>query len=328
MARKSFAWFLVLHGLAHSGPGMWLAEGRQGWPFSLVWLAATLGFLGAGLGLLGARWLRPRTRLLAAVGVLGSAILLVSLPHPLALLGLLADVLIVLALWQWPGWRWQDDRPARGRHGRIWRALGDGAALGLMGYLAVLILLRPWHSSWGATPEDLTAALPGDQQVLAPGYRIDHVIRIRAPAAKVWPWLLQLGQDRGGFYSYAWLENLVGARIRNVDRIVPEWQERRVGEKVRAVPPTWMGGRFGREIGWKVTELVPGRALVLEGWGAFVVDSLDPGTSRLYVRTRGEGRPALGGVFLAPIGLMVFEPAHFIMERAMLRGIRERAERL
>ena len=153
-------------------------------------------------------------------------------------------------------------------------------------------------------------------------------ITIHAPVSRDWPWLVQMGQDRGGFYSYSWLENLIGADIQNAELVVPEWQQRHKGDLVRAVPPDWFGGKFGREIGWKLAEVVPGRALVLEGWGAFVLDSVGPITTRLHVRTLGAGRPEVPGLFMGPFGLLVFEPAHFIMQRAMLRGVRDRAERV
>lgn len=94
-----------------------------------------------------------------------------------------------------------------------------------------------------------------------------------------------------------------------------------MGDLVRAVPPDWMGGRFGREVGWRIALFEPGRGMVLEGWGAFVVVPIDSGSSRLMVRTRGEGRPSLARTALAPLGLFVFEPAHFLMQRRMLIGI-------
>ena len=141
----------------------------------------------------------------------------------------------------------------------------------------------------------------------------------------MWPWLVQLGQDRGGFYSYDWLERAFGDDIRNADRIHPEWQTIARGDLVRATQPSYLGGKLG-DLGWKVTDVVPGRALILENWGAFVVRPVNDSTSRLHIRLRGPGAPSLAGVALAPFGLLVFEPAHFIMERGMLLGIRQRAE--
>ena len=170
--------------------------------------------------------------------------------------------------------------------------------------------------------------LPGDELVPDARYRMDHAITIAAPADSVWPWLVQLGQDRGGFYSYAGLERLIGDDVHNADRIHPEWQQRKVGDLVRAAQPDYLGGRLGPDLGWRIVRLDPPHALVIENWGAFVVRPQPDGTTRLHIRLRGEGKPSLTSVVLGPLNLLVFEPAHFIMERGMLRGIKSRAERM
>jgi hypothetical protein len=143
----------------------------------------------------------------------------------------------------------------------------------------------------------------------------------------VWPWLVQLGQDRAGFYSYDWLERLAGDNVHNADRIHPEWQRLEAGDFIRAAQRGYLGGRFG-DLGWRVTSVLPGRAFVLENWGAFVLHPVDSSTTRFFVRTRGEGAATLASIVLGPISTFVFEPAHFIMQRRMMLGIRERAERL
>jgi hypothetical protein len=71
-------------------------------------------------------------------------------------------------------------------------------------------LIRPWHLHWGATDEEVKEPLPGDEVVSHPRLEATHAITIDAPASDIWPWLVQMGQNRGGFYSYTWLENLVG----------------------------------------------------------------------------------------------------------------------
>jgi len=141
----------------------------------------------------------------------------------------------------------------------------------------------------------------------------------------VWPWLVQLGQDRAGFCSYDWLERAIGDRVRNADRIHGEWQARAVGDTVLATQREYLGGRLGT-LGWRVSVIQPRAVLGLENWGNFVLRSIDSNTTRLVVRTRGRTRPTFANFIVAPIGVFVFEPAHFIMERAMLRGIRDRAE--
>jgi hypothetical protein len=167
----------------------------------------------------------------------------------------------------------------------------------------------------------------GDPPLGRSHYRIDHAVTIDAPVETVWPWLAQIGQDRAGFYSYDWLERLIGARIYNSDVIVPEWQQREVGDLVRGAQPDYLGGVLGDDIGWRIRELHPGRALVLENWGAFVLEPVGSNATRFHIRSRGQGIPSLSGIAITPLGLLAFEPAHFIMEREMMLGIKRRAER-
>ena len=190
--------------------------------------------------------------------------------------------------------------------------------------VAAAALFRRWYLRWGATDEEVRRPLPGD----APDLRTSstRAITINAPASEVWKWLVQIGQDRAGFYSYDFLENLVRADIHNADQIVPEWQSRATGDFVRAVQPSYLGGILGRNLGWKVRQIEPGRALVLENWGAFVLEPIGPSSTRMHVRSRGAGVPSVSGIAITPASLLVFEPAHFIMERGMLLGIKQRAE--
>jgi hypothetical protein len=223
--------------------------------------------------------------------------------------------------------RWGEHETAGPRHGsRALRAAGHAAGIAFLAYASAAVLLRPWHTRWGATDAERAMRLLGDELVPEAHYRMDHAITIQAPADSVWPWLVQIGQDRAGFYSYDALERAIGDDIHNADRIHPEWQTIGLGDLVRAAQPDYLGGRLGPDVGWRVVALDPGRGFVLENWGAFVVRPVDERTSRLHVRMRGEGRPTVLGTLLGPFNLLVFEPAHFIMERGMLLGIRARAE--
>ena len=168
--------------------------------------------------------------------------------------------------------------------------------------------------------------MPGDQVTPGKGFQILHAINIDATPEQVWPWLAQIGHDRGGFYSYAWLENLFGLHIVNANRVVPEWQQRALGEVVPATPPKWLG-LVDRPLGWRVLQFEPGRVLFLENWGAFALVRTGPATTRLYVRTQGDARSS-ASLWWSPVELFVFEPAHFIMQRKMMLGIRARAEQL
>src|SRR5918994_7083921 len=102
-------------------------------------------------------------------------------------------------------------RIMRSREGlaRLLRLL---AILGALLPWAYALVVRPWHLRWGATEEGIAKPLPGDELVPNPAIESTRAITVNAPVEEVWPWLAQIGQDRGGFYSYEWLENLAGCR--------------------------------------------------------------------------------------------------------------------
>jgi hypothetical protein len=206
---------------------------------------------------------------------------------------------------------------------RIVRIACNGIALFFVGYLVLAIVTRPWHRHWGSTAVERAEVLPGDEHAGAPSRAGDRSITIDAAPEDVWPWLLQIGEDRGGFYSYTSLENVFALSIVNAERIVPAWQELAPGDFVRAVPPQWMGGAFGDRVGWEVDHVDPTRHVLALRYWIFKVDAAEGEASRLHIRTHAGDAP----VPIAPLLLLTFEPIHFIMERAMLIGIKERAER-
>jgi hypothetical protein len=184
-----------------------------------------------------------------------------------------------------------------------------GLALALVIVLSYTFMIRPWHVSWGATQEEQTLSLPGDALMGDPVTVSTRAITIHAPAATVWRWLIQIGQDRGGWYSYTWFENLFAARMHNVARIVPELQELKVGDPV-------LFAQIGLHT--NVALLEPERSLVLsKGW-SFTLTPLDEQTTRLIVRYPCQDNPIY---FYA-----LLEPAHFIMESGMMLGLKQRAE--
>jgi hypothetical protein len=194
---------------------------------------------------------------------------------------------------------------------RAARLLRPLAGLGVGLTAAYLLAVRPRLRRWGATDDEMRRTLPGDELVPDPAISATWAVTIDAPVREVWEWLAQIGQDRGGFYSYAWLENLAGCKLRNADRVHPEWQHRTVGELVKLHPA----------VGLKAAYFEPERALVLDGWGAFVLEPIDNQTTRLISRSRvPRGRAALSYALLMEI-------PHFVMQREMLLGIKRRAER-
>jgi hypothetical protein len=201
--------------------------------------------------------------------------------------------------------------------GRLTRTVSAGViAIGT--YAALLAVSRPWHRRWGAIDDEIAQSLPGDE--LSDGAALaNHAITIDAPIEEVWPWLVQIGQDRAGFYSYSWLENLFRAGIHNADEIVPEWQTIEEGGFVRLASKDVYGdGPLLR-----VSHVRPGRSFVLEGWGEFVLRPVDKHTTRLLIRTHRSKQSPL----VKALSVFIFDPAHFVMERRMLLGIKERAER-
>ncbi len=332
MRRLILGAVVVIHALAHANFTVFAAGSGPGWLIQLFWSIALLGYLAAGLGMLRVPVLRDRWKQLMIAGTVGSALLLLVMRDLLGSLGIVIDVLLLVLVMEWGQQRVDADVDvadkvgAEGLGHTALHKLAWGLGAAVLLYATVVVVTRPITMHWGTTAEERTARLPGDELTEEARYRIDHGITINAPADSVWPWLAQMGQDRGGFYSYAWLERLVGDHITNADRVHPEWQNVEPGQLVRATQEDYLGGRLGNEVGWRVVSVVPGRALVLENWGAFVVQPVDANTSRFLIRTRGPGTPTLTGVVLGPLNVFVFEPAHFIMQRGMMRGVRARAE--
>jgi len=196
----------------------------------------------------------------------------------------------------------------------------------------LLLIARPWYLTWGADEAVRWTPLPGDQLLGAGVPRETRAIEIAAPAERVWPWVAQLGQDRGGFYSYEILEDLAGCQMTNLDHLDPALQTWRPGDKLWMYPPGKAGG-IGQA---PLAAYQPGRALAFytratgtrlddppDGVWAFAVEPAGAGASRLIVRGHAQGSATLLGVaFVSGI----FEPMHFAMERKMMEGIRDRAE--
>lgn len=215
-----------------------------------------------------------------------------------------------------------DDGVDMGTQHRILSGVMAAAGLGA-GYHTHL---RPWMYTWGADPTEVDAELPGDELVGAHAPRTTRAVTIDAAPDEVWPWLAQIGEGRGGFYSYARLERMVGADIQNADRVHPEWQELHIGDTV------WLARRFGSRARQIVAAVEENSHLALvsppdfdrlcrgekaSGAWVFVIREAEGGWSRLLVRGSG-----------GAVGKSFFDIPHFVMEQKMMRGIRDRAEKL
>jgi hypothetical protein len=183
---------------------------------------------------------------------------------------------------------------------------------------------------WGATAGEVVMPLPGDELVAEPADAVTRAVEIAAPAAEVWRWLVQIGQGRGGMYSYDRLENLVGLDIHSTDEIRAEWQRLDAGDEVVVVPPGW--GPLAEGYALEAARVLPGEAIVLlqspprHPWRAvwtFVIVPVAEDRCRLLSRSRA----ARASSRTLQLATGVLEPVTTVMTRRMLLGIRDRAER-
>jgi hypothetical protein len=193
-----------------------------------------------------------------------------------------------------------------------------------MTVVAAAVILRRRQLRWGATGTETTAPLAGDELVAEPDLTATRAITIHADVDDVWPWIVQLGQGRGGFYSYDSLENLIGCDIHSALQINPDWQHLDVGDAVRLAP----------ELALKVAVAKPPRTLVLQGgvmpgttiapydftW-TFDLSPVSAATTRLVVRERYAYTRWWARSMVEPLTVV-----SFLMSRRMLHGIRDRAE--
>ncbi|MEO3756944.1 SRPBCC family protein [Mycobacterium sp. B14F4] len=199
--------------------------------------------------------------------------------------------------------------------------------LRLGGAIAVLYGARRFYRNWGTTKEESRMRLAGDDLLDGPVMQTTEAVWIDAPVATVWQWLVQVGQDRGGVYTFEALENLAGLQYHNADRIHPEWQDLAPGDTVRLVPKGWMGLRDG--IALTVVDVVDHESIVLrspspERWEAVWSFHAFPhwdDRCRLMVRTRTRLRHP--GQVLAD---ELAGPAKAFVTRGMLLGIKRRAQ--
>jgi hypothetical protein len=182
--------------------------------------------------------------------------------------------------------------------------------------IVYVIFLRPKILAWGASDDEVNMPLIGDD--LAPNISATRAISIDAPIAEVWKWVTQLGADRGGFFSYSFIEKVLGYEMRETDR-VPECQDMEVG---RVIPASLDESKSLIKYNFPVVAVEPGKSFVLKEWGAFVLKEISPTQTRLIVRTHGEEFPNLLNKVVGFVG----PPLHYIMERRMLMGFKAQAE--
>lgn len=212
-----------------------------------------------------------------------------------------------------------------------WRDVMQG--LGGVAVMAAAFLTpfqRGERSHWGVDPSAAALTYPGDELVASPRWSWTHGIEIEAPSEEVWPWIAQLGADRGGFYSYQWLENLAGCELRNAEAVHRDWSITE-GDVLRLhpkMPPLTVarvehGRYFVVHAPADPQERAAGRPWADVSW-LFYIEPLGPSRSRLISRYRCATsdelatRLALGPALLEPVG--------FAMDRRMLIGVKARVE--
>ena len=196
------------------------------------------------------------------------------------------------------------------------------SALIVLFVVVYIFVLLPWHTHWGASPAEAAMPLAGDEMIPNPTMQSTRAITIQAPPEKVWAWVVQIGQGRGGMYSYEWLENLAGCDIHNVYEIRPDLQTLQPGDKVR----------FGASDSYPmlpVATVDKPHVLVLgaapTGSWAIYLEAINGGTAtRLISRQRNYAEPSIGNFI---IWRVITEPISFIMEQKMLREFKDLAEK-
>ena len=175
---------------------------------------------------------------------------------------------------------------------------------------------------WGATEAEAKRPMPGDDEVKQPMSVSTNAVSIRARAADIWPWLIQMGYRRGGMYSYDRIDRLLGILDRpSANRIITEFQHLEVGD---VIP-------MGKPPSWPVKAIEPNRSLLIvirepgvEVTWCFMLDEIDGKQTRLVLRVRS--RLAMTAILLLLLPIMY--PGQFLMIRKMLLGIKQRAESL
>jgi hypothetical protein len=180
--------------------------------------------------------------------------------------------------------------------------------------LVYWIFIRPAHISWGATATEQQMKFPADELIAHNRIVSTRAISIKAPKEIIWPWIAQTGQNRGGFNSYYWLENLFAAKMHNADSIVLQWQNPQPGDTVY----------YGEGEGYEMISFVKrNEYYALGGWTLYL-DSMDANNTRLIVRY--PSMEVKQSRMMRVYYYSLFEPLHFIMESGMMMGIKRRAE--
>ncbi|MGB7820378.1 MAG: SRPBCC family protein [Ornithinibacter sp.] len=205
----------------------------------------------------------------------------------------------------------------------------------VLGVTLTAPLGRRRYNRWGATDAEVADPMPGDELVTHPMIGYTRAISIGATPEHVWPWLVQMGQGRGGLYSFDGLENLVGCDIHSADRVLAEFQDLGVGDLIRLGPPGYPCFRVHHVESCASLVLVgadprpphpaapPDSTAGTATWQWQLRRTPDARGTRLITRQRLTYPPKTG----PSVMWHLVEPVGFVMERQMLRTLKERVER-
>jgi hypothetical protein len=212
---------------------------------------------------------------------------------------------------------------------------GIAGILAIGGTVLLSPLLAPWYRTWGATEEEVQRSLPGDDLVLHPASELTCALTVQAPAGEVWPWLVQIGCQRAGWYSYDLLDN---GGVPSTRHLLPEHQRLSIGDQVLLTPkgPLAMpvvalepekalvlGGTLDTRTGEGVRTGEPLPEAYYSGFNVFALERAGETETRLIFRQRLDWNPGLANTLMYRVFL---EPISFVMGRKMLKGIKQRAE--
>lgn len=202
---------------------------------------------------------------------------------------------------------------------KILKLMGTLAGLAVTAIL-IIAALMPWMDRWGATKDEIAASFSGDELVPSPRITYTRALTVNASPEKIYPWIVQLGAEKGGMYSYEGFEtNILRCELINADRIHEEWQGLKVGDPMKMCPGT------SGPPPYEIAIIEPNHAIVMghkdkgtwvEVWQFNLVPKED-GTTRLVIRSRNSAQGLLWDVI---------RPGEFVMMRGMMLGIKERAE--
>lgn len=192
--------------------------------------------------------------------------------------------------------------------------------------VSYILFLRGFLMHWGSTDKEISEYYTGDSILMQPDYENVLAVTINKPPSAIWPWIEQMGLNKGGFYSFTWLENIFGCKLSNADRLHPEWQSPQPGDH----EPVCASAAKSNMNGWTILEVIPNKALVYRSstdssWMmGFYIDSASENSSRLITRMRYITPKAFWQYITDKVWM---EWAHCIMQRGSLIGIKKRAEK-